>query len=70
MSGRKISDKGGYPASADAMMKSKTHLKGYSSEEGAGAIMDYPDTSEKIKRDQGAGVSKMKGRQMKPGYRY
>lgn len=72
MAGRKISDFGGYPASSDALMKSKTHLKHFSS---AGGIekegaLDYPDTTEHIHRDQEHGMKKASSHKMKPGYRY
>jgi hypothetical protein len=71
MSGRKISDMGGYPHTSDMAMKSKNKVRHYTSVEGAGAEDGrYPDTTEDIQRDQSAGVSKMKGRDMKPGYRY
>ena len=45
-------------------------MKEERSAEGAGGIMDYPDTTEAIHRDQKAGEGKLRGRQMKPGYRY
>ncbi len=71
MAGRKIDDhgswigKGGkYPLPMESKMKEE------SSAEGAGGIMDYPDTTEAIKRDQGGSASKLKGRPLKPGYRY
>lgn len=71
MAGRKITDHGGMPASSDAMMKSKTHVKHYSSAEGSGHVgMDYSDTTEAIKRDQEHGDSKVKSHKMKTGYRY
>lgn len=40
------------------------------SAEGDGGIMDYPDTNEDIVRDQKAGAGKLRGKPMKPGYRY
>jgi hypothetical protein len=70
MAGRRIDDMGGEPHTSDMMMKSKNRLKEYHSAEGAGAINDYPDTTEAIHRDQKAGESKMMGRKLKPGYRY
>jgi hypothetical protein len=70
MSGRRIDDYGGYPNTSEKMMKSKNKLKDFESAEGAGRIgMDYPDTTEDIHRDQEAGISKLEGRRMKPGYR-
>lgn len=71
MSGRRITDMGGYPHTSDMAMKSKNNLKHYSSAEGSGHIgMDYHDTTEGIKEDQMKGDSKIKGHRMKPGYRY
>lgn len=71
MSGRKITDYGGYPHTSDMSMKSKNSLKRYSSAEGAGHVgTEYPDTTEMVKRDQEKGDSKAKGHPMKPGYRY
>lgn len=70
MAGRKIDDFGGQPHTSDMAMKSSNKVKHFSSSEGAGHMSDYPDTTEDIHRDQEHGASKMKGRQMKPGYRY
>lgn len=72
MSGRRINDHSSwigargkeYPLPMGDKMKSE------SSAEGAGAMMNYPDTTEDIKRDQLAGVAKIKSKPMKPGYRY
>lgn len=44
-------------------------VKNESSAEGAGSEMDYEDTTEKIKKQQEAAVSKAKSHPMKPGYR-
>ncbi len=72
MSGRRIDDHkawmGSSPKGSPLPMESK--MKEESSAEGAGGIMDYPDTTEDIKRDQVAGIGKMRGRPLKPGYRY
>lgn len=65
-----IEDSGGYARTSDALMSSKTHLKKVKSAEGSGGIMDYPDTNEDIVRDQKKGDSHIKGKPMKPGYRY
>lgn len=65
----KISDKGGYAGTADALMKSKTHLKEFSSAEGAGAEGMYEDTTEAIKKQQVMGAAKAKAHAMKPGHR-
>ena len=71
MSGRRINDYGGMPHSSDMAMKSKNHLKHYSSAEGSGHVgMEYSDTTEMVKRDQEHGDSKVKSHHMKPGYRY
>jgi hypothetical protein len=40
-----------------------------SSAEGAGGMGEYDDTTDDIKRDQNAGIGKLNGRRMKPGYR-
>jgi hypothetical protein len=71
MSGRRIDDMGGEPHTSDMAMKSKNKLKHYTSAEGSGHIgMNYHDTTEGIKEDQMHGDGKIKGRPMKPGYRY
>lgn len=46
------------------------HTKDESSEEGAGSVMRYEDTTEAIKHVQGESVKHLKGRPLKPGYRY
>lgn len=70
MSGRKITDMGGYPHTSDMSMKSKNSLKHYESAEGSGHVDgNYPDTTEDVKRDQMAGDGKIKARPIKPGYR-
>jgi hypothetical protein len=71
MSGRKITDMGGYPHTSDMAMKSKNRVTHEHSCEGAGHVgSSYPDTTEDIHRDQEAGVRHAEGRKMKPGYRY
>lgn len=40
-----------------------------SSAEGAGALMQYEDTTEKIKAQQEMGIRKAKGNAQKPSYR-
>lgn len=70
MSGRRIEDRGGYPHTSDMSMKSKNSVKHFTSAEGDGEIgSEYPDTTEDIHRDQEHGVSKIKGRAIKQGYR-
>lgn len=71
MAGRRIDDhdswmgkSGKYPLPMESKMKEE-HTA-----EGAGGITDYPDTTESIHRDQKAGEGKLRGRPMKPGYRY
>lgn len=71
MSGRRITDMGGYPHTSDMSMKSSNKLKHFSSAEGDGGIDGkYPDTTEDIHRDQTHGDSKIKSKPMKPGNRY
>lgn len=53
-----------YPLPMDSKMKSE------SSAEGKGAFPEYPDTNEKIVRDQHSGTGKIGKQPMKPGYRY
>ena len=70
MSGRKINDHGGFPASSDALMKSSNSVKHFSSAEGSGHEADYPDTTEHVKRDQEHAKGKIASKPMKPGFRY
>lgn len=44
-------------------------VKNEAATNGAGAETNYPDTAEAIHKDQGMGVSKIKGRPLKDGYR-
>lgn len=70
MSGRKITDMGGYPHTSDMSMKSKNKVTHERSAVGAGHLgSTYPDTTEEIHRDQEAGIRHAEGRKMKPGYR-
>ena len=55
--------------SKDSVLPKGVHHKHESSAEGAGAEMDYEDTTEKIKSQQMMGVSKAKSHAMKPGHR-
>lgn len=48
---------------------SEVHCKKMQSAEGAGKVMDYPDTEEKILRDQREGVKKAESRKLKAGFR-
>jgi hypothetical protein len=70
MSGRHITDMGGYPHTSDMAMKSKNKVSHERSCSGAGHLgSTYPDTTEEIYRDQEAGIRHAEGRKMKPGYR-
>ena len=68
--GRKINDMGGMPHSSDMAMKSKTHLKHFSSADSAGSVMKYEDTTEAIRSTQERGEAKAKSHPMKDGNRY
>jgi len=72
MAGRMINDHSSWigKGSKGKVYPDGAKMKQEHSAEGAGAIMDYPDTTEKIRRDQEMGEGKIKGRPMKPGYRY
>lgn len=69
--GQKINDHSFWAGSSskESPLPMQSKMKQYSSAEGAGEENDYEDTTEKIKSQQLAGVSKIKGRPMKPGYR-
>jgi hypothetical protein len=45
-------------------------MKQISDKEGAGSVMRYEDTEEMIGHQQTENVKKLKGRPLKPGYRY
>lgn len=71
MAGQRIDDhsswmgKGGkYP------LPMETKMKEVASADGAGGLMEYQDTNEKIVSTQKAGDSKIRSKPMKPGYRY
>jgi hypothetical protein len=74
MSGRRIDDHStpfGGKEEGSQFPKGPHKVKGEISAEGAGHLgSDYPDTTEKIKRDQDEGIKKAEGRKIKPGYRY
>lgn len=72
MAGRKIDDHSFWAGSKskDSVFPKGVKTKHFESAEGAGAIADYPDTIEDIKRDQEAAIRKAEGRKLKPGYRY
>lgn len=52
-----------------SVMPDGVHVKTMSSEEGAGHMMQYEDSEEKIRSMQSHSVSKAKGHAQKPGYR-
>lgn len=73
MSGRKIDDHANWTGSAEkgGVFASGAKMKQEHSAEGSGHVgTNYSDTTEMIHRDQKAGDGKIKGRPMKPGYRY
>ncbi len=45
-------------------------MKSISEQEGAGSVMRYEDTQEAIQHVQKESVKHLKGRPLKPGYRY
>lgn len=72
MAGRAINDHGFWAGKAgkDMVMPQGVHTKAESSAQGAGAVKKYEDSTEAIKANQMAGVSKIHARPMKePGYR-
>lgn len=69
--GRKIDDHScwaGGPGK-DAVCPDGVKVKGESSAEGAGMLMQYEDTTERIKATQDEDIRQAKGRPLKPGYR-
>ena len=72
MAGMKISDHAAFmgKGSKDSVLPKGVHHKHENSAEGAGAEMDYEDTTEKIRAQQVMGEKKAKAHQMKPGHRY
>lgn len=72
MSGQKIDDHSFWAGKAEKgyVFPMEKKVRSYVSAEGAGEVgSSYPDTTEMVKRDQDAGISKAKSRDMKPGYR-
>lgn len=53
----------------EVIMPRGVHFKGESDAEGSGSLMNYEDTTEKIKAQQNAGVAKQKSHPQKPMYR-
>lgn len=71
MSGRKIDDHSFWAGgkSKSSVFPEGVKTKHESSAEGAGAVMSYEDTTEKIKSQQEMGISKAKSHPQKPSYR-
>lgn len=72
MSGQRIDDHSfwaGRPGK-DSRFPDGAKTKDESSAEGAGRVMRYEDTTEAIKSVQTESVKHLKGRPLKPGYRY
>jgi len=72
MSGRRIDDHSfwaGGPGKNSVLPDGPHKTKPETSAVGAGSVMRYEDTTERIKGTQDAGIGKIKGRPMKPGYR-
>lgn len=73
MAGRRIDDHKSWIGAGgkESPFSMESKMKQEQSADGAGALnMDYPDTTENIKRDQVKGQSKIHSHKMKPGYRY
>jgi len=70
--GRRIDDHkfwaGGH--SKGSVFPEGAHTKDESSAEGAGAVMEYEDTTEEIKKYQEVGKKKIHSHPRKPGMRY
>jgi hypothetical protein len=56
-------------ASKGSVFPEGAKVKKESSAEGAGALMQYEDTTEKIKSQQEMGIRKAKGHDQRPSYR-
>lgn len=69
MAGKSITDHKFFGGAGSPRFPKGVHTKDESSAEGAGAVMKYEDTTETIKSQQEAGIGKVKGHPMKPGYR-
>ncbi len=72
MSGRKISDHSNWTGAAEkgGVFAKGSKMKQEMGAEGAGHLgMEYPDTTEMIKRDQEKGIAKAKAHKIKEGYR-
>ncbi len=69
--GQKISDHGFWAGKGgkDSPFPMGNHTKSESSAEGAGGLMTYEDTTDKIHGTQEATKGKLKGHPLKAGYR-
>ena len=69
--GQKINDHGSWAGgkSKDSPLPMGNKTKHFSSAEGAGAMNEYEDTSEKIQSQQEQGIRKAEGHKQKPSYR-
>ncbi len=72
MAGRRIDDHDNWTGKAPGgqVFADGSKMKEEPASDGAGGIMDYPDTSEDIHRDQGEGERSIRAKPMRPGYRY
>lgn len=73
MASRRIDDHGSWVGEAPSREKpfpDGSKSKKYESADGAGRIMNYPDMDPMIKRVQEESARKIKGRDVKEGYRY
>lgn len=72
MSGQRIDDHKFWAGgrSKGSVFPEGAKTKDESSAEGAGSVMRYEDTTEAIKHVQTESVKHLKGRPLKPGYRY
>jgi hypothetical protein len=69
MGGMKITDHKFFAGSGSPKFPIGNKTKDYSSAEGAGAVGEYEDTSEKIKGQQDTGIRKAESHKQKPQYR-
>jgi hypothetical protein len=69
MGGMKITDHKFFAGSGSPRFPKGVHTKDYSSAEGAGAVGEYEDTTEKIKSQQEMGIRKAESHKQKAGHR-
>ncbi len=72
MAGRRIDDHSSWMGKGanGSVFPMGAKVKNESSAEGAGALMNYEDTTEAIKSQQEMGKGKIKSLPQKPGHRY